>query len=503
MKYLYLIIFAILIFHTKAQNFNTIHWGNSNPLGGAPCMVVENDTLFAFSFMQNDGRTINYRSFNRQGGVLDSTSLLWDTTVYGVALRTNGLAVLNNKQLIAIHDIFYQNGTSVTKLFKFNKQLDTLQTKQFAPFPSSVFNSFDVLVEDTAITILGHYALPNKKLNLYLARYDTALNLQWHTTIADFRPAISGLYSGYYPYHLSRMGNNYYITGRSLIPNQFVEGFLVKTDLQGNKVWDKRYQFQGFNTVTFSILPLGSDSLFEASLYRSSTINSIGYNKAILRIRDANGQAIDSVQYPEEETQYEFTNTALSTDNNILLTGFYYTGGTKGLIWKLDKNLNTIWRRVYYYGQWEDESWLYNIDQWSDGGLIAVGSYFDRYQNPNYEAQFLWLLSTDSTGCLGPGNCGSGISVVEWALPGQGIKLYPNPATDFINIELSLPNLQNTTATVRLFNLAGQEVLRQQVQFEGGKSQLSLSEFNVSFGQYVLELKTETHLFMEKIIVAF
>jgi hypothetical protein len=299
------------------------------------------------------------------------------------------------------------------------------------------------------------------------------------------------------------MGNNYYITGRSLIPNQFVEGFLVKTDLQGNKVWDKRYQFQGFNTVTFSILPLGSDSLFEASLYRSSTINSIGYNKAILRIRDANGQAIDSVQYPEEETQYEFTNTALSTDNNILLTGFYYTGGTKGLIWKLDKNLNTIWRRVYYYGQWEDESWLYNIDQWSDGGLIAVGSYFDRYQNPNYEAQFLWLLSTDSTGCLGPGNCGSGISVVEWALPGQGIKLYPNPATDFINIELSLPNLQNTTATVRLFNLAGQEVLRQQVQFEGGKSQLSLSEFNVSFGQYVLELKTETHLFMEKIIVAF
>lgn len=161
---------------------------------------------------------------------------------------------------------------------------------------------------------------------------------------------------------------------------------------------------------------------------------------------------------------------------------------------------------MYYYGDWEDDSYLYSINQWGDGGLVAVGTYYDRYLNPNWEALFLWLLSTDSTGCLGPGNCGSDISVVEWALPGQGIKVYPNPATDYINIELSLPGLQNTTATATLYNLAGQEVLRQEMQFENGKARLDLTaQVSSALGgegwSGLLQLKTPSHVFVEKIVV--
>jgi hypothetical protein len=178
----------------------------------------------------------------------------------------------------------------------------------------------------------------------------------------------------------------------------------------------------------------------------------------------------------------------------------------KELIWKLDKNLNTLWRRVYYYGDWEDESYLYSINQWSDGGLVGVGTYYDRYLNPNWEALFLWLLSTDSTGCLGPGNCGSDIGFVEWALPGQGIKVYPNPATDYIHIELSLPGLQNTTATATLYNLAGQEVLRQEMQFVNGKARIDLTaQVSSALGgegwSGLLQLKTPSHVFVEKIMI--
>jgi hypothetical protein len=68
--------------------------------------------------------------------------------------------------------------------------------------------------------------------------------------------------------------------------------------------------------------------------------------------------------------------------------GNFYLGGQKAVIWKLDKSLNTLWRRVYYYGDWEDDSYLYSINQWSDGGLVGVGTYYDRYLNPNWEATF-------------------------------------------------------------------------------------------------------------------
>jgi hypothetical protein len=178
---------------------------------------------------------------------------------------------------------------------------------------------------------------------------------------------------------------------------------------------------------------------------------------------DTNGIIIRDTAYPETENSYQIQSCKSLSDHSLLLTGHFYQGGAKGLIWKLDKNLNTLWRRVYYYGDWEDDSYLYSINQWSDGGLVGVGTYYDRYLNPNWEALFLWLLSTDSTGCLGPGDCGSDIGFVEWALPGQGIKVYPNPATDYIHIQLSLPGLQNTTATATLYNLAGQEVLRQEI----------------------------------------
>jgi len=501
----FLPIILLLYCHSVAQNYSNIHWGSATPVGGSPSACLVNDTLFTFSNMQNNGRHINYRSFDRNGQLLDSNGFVWDTTVFGIWLQKTGLQQLPDGRLLSLHDITYQNATSFTQLIKFNKNLDTLKSRFFNPGIGSIFYSFDLLIEDTAITVLGHYALPNQKINLFLARYDTALNLQWYSTIADFRPNVPNYYNGYYPYRLRRMGNNYYIAGRCLYPNQFVEGFLVKTDLQGNKIWDKRYKYNGNNGVDADIVPLGNDSLFVAHFYLSSQQGTFAFGKTVFRIVDTAGVVIKETPYPEEEAFFTLQNAEMF-DDAILLTGHFYQGGAKGLIWKLDKNLNTLWRRVYYYGDWEDESYLYSINQWSDGGLVGVGTYYDRYLNPNWEALFLWLLSTDSTGCIGPGNCGSDIGFVEWALPGQGIKVYPNPATDYINIELSLPGLQNTTATATLYNLAGQEVLRQEVQFENGQAKLDLTaQVSSAIGgkgwSGLLQLKTPTHVFVEKIVV--
>mgnify|MGYP006877641469 CR=1 FL=1 len=128
---------------------------------------------------------------------------------------------------------------------------------------------------------------------------------------------------------------------------------------------------------------------------------------------DTAGVIFKDTLYPEEEISYQLQNAILDTDGNIVISGYFYQGGSKSIVWKLDKNLNTVWRRVYYYGDYEDESWLYNIGQWSDGGIIATGTYFDRYLNPTSKHVYLWLLSLDANGCLDANNCGSDIGFVE------------------------------------------------------------------------------------------
>ena len=472
------------------------------PIGAGPSMnITQGDTLNSLSFMDGNFRMLLFRSFNRSGQLIDSIAYEWDTSVYTIAIRPYSLHRLDKETMVSTHDILYNNGNVDTYLFQLDKNLDTLRTIQVEMNGLSRTYSYDVLVEDSTVTVLGHYVLPNNKLHLYLAQFDTALNFKWYNTIADFRIQANQYYMGYYPGRLKRYGNSYYITGYCTYRNPtFVEDFLVKTDLQGNLVWDKRYQYQGKNSAGYDML-LFNDSIFRPSGFLSRISGQNEFIQWHFMYLDTAGSIIKDSLYSDEEINFQLESCTKTRDGNILMIGDYYWGGSKGVIWKMDKDLNTIWRRVYYYGQWEDESWLYNIGEWSDGGIISQGTYFDRYQNPTSKNGYLWHLSTDANGCLSANDCGSGIGVLEWALPGQGIKVYPNPATDYINIELSMPTLQNTSGTARLYNLSGQMVLQKGVQFENGAVKLDFSNHNLTNGQYVLEVKTESLLFTEKIVI--
>ncbi|WP_421753386.1 T9SS type A sorting domain-containing protein [Croceimicrobium sp.] len=142
---------------------------------------------------------------------------------------------------------------------------------------------------------------------------------------------------------------------------------------------------------------------------------------------------------------------------------------------------------------------LYSADHWGDKGIIATGTYFDRYLNPSPYNVYVWLLSLDDSGCLGAGDCGSDISFVEWVLPEQGLSVYPNPAHDYLNLEMGLPECQNMQGTAHIFSLDGELVLEEKVQFFQGELRLDVSKLNQ--GQYVLELKTNRSLFLVRVLI--
>lgn len=67
-----------------------------------------NDTLFTYSFSEYNFRQLIFRSYSRNGNLLDSTSYIWDTSVYTVAIRPNSIDTMHSGAIVSVHDIFYQ-----------------------------------------------------------------------------------------------------------------------------------------------------------------------------------------------------------------------------------------------------------------------------------------------------------------------------------------------------------------------------------------------------------
>ncbi len=343
-----------------AQTFNLKSYSSRLDIFGSPAMLVEDSVLYSFSMIEGSHTAFTYKKFSRQGQLLDSNYYdVQEKRVSLIGMRRNMLRRISSSSLLCVQDFFNPtHDTAYPRLYKINNDLDTLYSVKLDLPGTTGINSFDVLVDSNQIVLLGHYINIDLQLGLYLARYDTALNLLGYSTIRDFRPIYTPGYGhAYFPYRLRRMADNYYITGRCFYVHKFVEGFLVKTDLQGNKIWDKRYQYMGLNGLDASVVPIGLDSLFIPHYFLSSQDSGADKGKAIFRIVDTSGVVINDSAYSDEEAYFTIE-SAWQQGGFIYVIGNYNLDGEKGFVWKLDKGLNTIWRRVYYHGDWEDNSSL-------------------------------------------------------------------------------------------------------------------------------------------------
>ncbi|MEO6834135.1 MAG: T9SS type A sorting domain-containing protein [Chitinophagaceae bacterium] len=75
-------------------------------------------------------------------------------------------------------------------------------------------------------------------------------------------------------------------------------------------------------------------------------------------------------------------------------------------------------------------------------------------------------------------------------------KIFPNPATNTLNALISLPS--GTSATIRLMNISGSVLLQEEVQLNNGRKQCSFDVSKFPAGNYMLELRTENGVAVEK-----
>lgn len=107
-----------------------------------------------------------------------------------------------------------------------------------------------------------------------------------------------------------------------------------------------------------------------------------------------------------------------------------------GWAFRLGENRQMAWERTYLDTTYQGESFgLRQIIPTSDGGYIATGT-ITNFMTGVWESHN-WILKLDSLGCLEP-NCGglNYVSITEEVvfLKGKGVKIYPNPASDYVQV---------------------------------------------------------------------
>lgn len=108
-----------------------------------------------------------------------------------------------------------------------------------------------------------------------------------------------------------------------------------------------------------------------------------------------------------------------------------------GWVFRMDEHRQILWDRTYTDTTYSGECFGFKkIIPTKDGGYITVGT-ISNFMTGVWESHN-WILKLDSLGCLEPNCSGTNyVSKTEEAvfLKGQDIKIYPNPASEYVQVE--------------------------------------------------------------------
>ena len=232
------------------------------------------------------------------------------------------------------------------------------------------------------------------------------------------------------------------------------DSWVLKVDSIGNVLWQETYNHlspsggDGGAQVT----QLQDGNYIVAGSYDNSSLTAAwGY---LMKI-DGDGNEIWTKRYDNEFSQGFWACEELP-DGSIIGVGQTNNtddGSQAGWLLKADANGDSLWTRTYNSSS--NTEILRNMRVMNNGDIVMVG--FGRGDNST--TQDGWILRVDSMGCVVE-NCTGSVGVDDdlSALHSEKLSIYPNPATNQLNINLNGINARESEVVVH--NLMGTEVHR-------------------------------------------
>jgi hypothetical protein len=270
------------------------------------------------------------------------------------------------------------------------------------------------------------------------------------------------------------------------------EVWIIRTDSTGTMLWERFYGSTVWgNAWPERILQTRDGGYIFASGWGTDDfgINDWVYRPWIQKL-DAQGDSLWS--WFSNTNAYEgyesyITDIIQQNDGSFIAVGQEPTVNPidsslqykkQGMILKLTSEGDSVWQHHYYHPQASNKDashYLYRVRPTPDGGYVAAGYL----ALPDTGTQDSWVIKVDSNGCLIPGCI---ITAVEHEpqLPRGEVLVYPNPARDFITVELGPQRFKDQTFV--LFDLQGKRVLERRLNQP--ISQISLQDLPMGIYLY-------------------
>ena len=177
-----------------------------------------------------------------------------------------------------------------------------------------------------------------------------------------------------------------------------IDAWLIKTDADGNKVWDKTFGGSG-DDIAYAVQQT-SDGGYILAGY--TWLLGAWYDAWLIKT-DANGNKVWDKTFGGRRSDFAYA-VQQTSDGGYILAGWtagsYFVGNPYAWLIKTDANGNKVWDRTFggrAYGGSSQEI-ANSVQQTSDGGYILAGSTYSIGAGDGDA----WLIKTDANGNAPP-----------------------------------------------------------------------------------------------------
>ncbi len=398
-----------------------------------------------------------------------------DTNWYNAIYPYNSITVNKNQLLFCTQMSKNQMSIIYGKIVALNKQtLDTLWTRVIAHPDTAYVNLPNAIVfsdltaikqtPDNGYILTGNYNLQCTGANKrsFLLKIDSIGNVEWRKTYANIS----------YLYDIELTPNGGYI-----FLNKDWGPIVIETDSLGNILWQKKINTLTVHATASDFSYAGNNSFVGAVKYLKTNSNSeFGLN--IFKINLSNKTIMWQKKYNLYQTVeclglHQAIGVETLSDGSIIVNGTVekYGADKIGFILKLNSDGDSLWTKTYNFSTYNTGiHQLNDILICDDGGFLGVGFY----KPPN--GLVAWIFKTDSNG------------VVGWEssppLNSKKIKAWPNPASEFVNIEIK--ERLKRDGDIIIYNSLGMKVKK--VSVISGKTNYKIQVDDLETGVYFYEI---------------
>jgi hypothetical protein len=406
-----------------------------------------------------------------------------------------GFAKCSNGGFILSGDI--QRFNSIKNyLMRLNDNFDTLWTKII--YNDTIFSTITQCIEssDKGFVLCGQKQVNTTMCNVMIIKTDSVgsklfeknynitgfngsdIDKAWNVTETPDK----GFLLGCYTYSLPSMGT-YQGSGDPVV---------IKTDSMGNMLWIKNVG--GLETDQGVGISVCKDNNYLiASVYSYYTEQYNDFWKGKLKVMKVSptGSVIWDRQFEPLIENLSVIKIISLENGNIIIGGnkihriSEFKSYIDNYLFKLSANGDSIWYKEYAKSMDTlNFTWttLSNFEPTQDGGFVGCGEFLES----NIVPQSIWVIKTDSMGCLQPGCQYVGIEELNKTI--TTLTVFPNPATTQTTI--TYPSLK-MQGQLQVYNSLGQLIYTSILNKNSNQTILNTQAYKNGLYKIVLREKGE------------